>query len=91
VIVAVAAGAGGAILTYAACSGLNVSSGTRMLITLIGTLVVATPYLAVVAFMDLASEDPAGAGLARARRVGVGSAEVQISIAGEISRHFVRL
>jgi hypothetical protein len=57
VFVALAAGAGGGILTYALSDGLR---NGRVLLSLVGGVVAAMPYLAVVAFMDLASEAAQG-------------------------------
>jgi len=57
VFVALAAGAGGGILTYTLSDGLR---NGRVLLSLVGGVVAAMPYLAVVAFMDLASEAAQG-------------------------------
>jgi hypothetical protein len=57
VFVALAAGAGGGILTYALSDGLR---NGRVLLSVVGGVVAAMPYLAVVAFMDLASEAAQG-------------------------------
>ena len=59
VFVALLACIGGGLITYYACDGLF--HGTpRMAVTLIGAVGAATPYLAVVAFMGLASEAAQG-------------------------------
>jgi hypothetical protein len=55
--VALAIGLGGAFLTYYAADG---TGGARIAITLIGAIASATPYLAIIVFMKLASEAAQG-------------------------------
>jgi hypothetical protein len=55
--VALAIGLGGAILTYYAADG---TGNARIAITLIGAIASATPYLALIVFMKLASETAQG-------------------------------